>query len=335
MEFLDLAARLASEVDWRDVYPNPRVGCVIVQNGKVVSTGVHEKCGGAHAEVKALENLKLQTTNYKLQTSNNEEASEGGFKSELEVYITLEPCDDFPGKKTGSCTEQLLKLSPEKVVIGAIDKRFGGKNVEKLRAAGIDVEVVNHEQSADLSRMKPHVILKMAQTLDGKISKGGKKDIISSQKSRKKVHQLRSEVDGILTTTSTISRDDPFLDCRLANKKCVPGLLVFGEAEADKDKKIFQFPERKVAYFSGEDLDRDMREISEMGVKTVLTECGATMATSLLRENLVDAIWMFVAPRIFGKGVGVFAREVDLSDFGIQEIEQIGGDVLIKFVKKS
>ena len=86
MEYLDLAAKLASAVDWRKVYPNPRVGCVIVQNGEVVATGVHERYGELHAEQKALAAL-FQTPNFKLQTSNKK----------LELYVTLEPCDDFQG----------------------------------------------------------------------------------------------------------------------------------------------------------------------------------------------------------------------------------------------
>jgi len=345
MKYLDLAAELASEVDWRDVYPNPRVGCVIVQNGEVVSRGVHEKCGGAHAEVVALENLK--TSNYKLQTSNNEDLGQGEFKSGLEVYVTLEPCDYFPGKKTGSCTQKLLKLNPEKIVIGSLDERFCGKNVQKLKEAGIEVEVMNHELSSNLSRVKPHVILKLAQTLDGKIGKTSNFNLqttnvretvrnpvyISSLSSRKKVHEWRSEVDALLTTTGTVIADDPTLDCRLLNKEYVPRLCVFGKKEISRESRIFQFSDRQVDFFSGEDLVRDLREMSEMGIKTVLTECGAAMATSLLQAGLVDEIRLFVAPRIFGQGVDVFPGEIDVSEFEIQKTEKIGGDILITFVR--
>ena len=320
MEFLNLAAGLAAKVDWRDVFPNPRVGGVIVRDGKVIATGVHEKYGGSHAEVNAILNLDTN------------------FKPGLEIYITLEPCDHFPGKKTGSCTQKLLKLGPDKIVIGALDERFGGKNVEKLRAAGIEVEVVNHEVSQNLARVKPKVILKMAQTLDGKISPHPQQrergaSIISSLESRKKVHQWRSEVDAILTTTATVIADNPILDCRLLNKKCVPQLCLFGKRKVPSDAKIFQFSGREILRFSGKDLSHDLREISEQGVKTVLTECGATMATALLRENLVDEIWLFVAPKIFGKGISIFSSEIPLDAFLLNSVEESGGDVFMKFIK--
>ena len=336
MEFLDVAAELAEKVDWREVYPNPRVGCVIVRDGKVLSTGVHEKCGGAHAEVAALKNL--ETTNYKLQTSN----------SPLEVFVTLEPCDYFPGKKTGSCTDALLHLKPEKIIIGAVDPMFGGKNVEKLREAGITVEVLEHERSKALSRKKPYVILKLAQTLDGKIGettnfnlqttnlKGKVKNpvYISSLESRKKVHQWRSEVNGILTTTRTILTDNPLLDCRLLNNNIIQDLFVFGASDILKESRISQFPNRNIFRFEGKDLARDLREISEMGVRTLLTECGSHMATSLLQQDLVDEIRLFVAPKIWGKGTSNFGDEIPLDDFSLNSIEESGGDIFMKFIKE-
>ena len=335
MNYLNLAAELAEKMDWRDVYPNPRVGCVIVRDGEILSTGVHEKRGEAHAEVSALNEFEL----YKKRTGQSS-------NSGLEVYVTLEPCDHFPGKKTGSCTKGILHLKPKKVIIGAIDPMFGGKNMEKLRTAGIEVELVEHERSKALSRKKPHVILKMAQTLDGFItppgilenpcppltSRGGK--YISSLESRKKVHQWRLEADGILTTTKTILVDDPLLDCRLLNKNVTQDLFVFGSSDIPDSSKIFQFPDRKVFRFEGKDLSHDLREISEMGIGFLLTECGSHMATSLLQQDLVDEIRLFVAPKIFGKGVAVFANEIDLGKFIMTDVEVVGGDVLVRFLRK-
>ncbi len=338
MQYLNFASELAERVDWRDVYPNPRVGCVIVRDGEILSTGVHEKCGGAHAEVAALNEFEL----YKNRTS---QSSNSDF--ELEVYITLEPCDHFPGKKTGSCTEALLKLKPGKVVIGAIDPLFGGKNVEKLREAGITVEVVDHERSKALSRKKPYVILKMAQTVDGRIGQitnfnlqnpNSEEKIkspayISSLESRKKVHQWRSEADGILTTTKTVLADDPLLDCRLVNKNIAQDLFLFGASDVLKGSRILQVPNRNVFCFEGKDVARDLREISEMGVQTLFTECGSHMATALLQQDLVDEIRLFVAPKIWGKGVAVFANEIDVSQFSMTNVEEVGGDVLMKFMR--
>ena len=322
MEYLDLAAKLASAVDWRKVYPNPRVGCVIVQNGEVVATGVHERYGELHAEQKALAAL-FQTPNFKLQTSNKK----------LELYVTLEPCDDFQGKKTESCTQKLINLSPKKVFVGALDKRFGGKNVEKLRAAGIEVEVRENALCADLARTKPHIILKLAQTLDGRISYGGKKDIISSLESRKKAHQLRSEVDGILTTTQTLIADDPLLDCRLLTQNKVPPLYVFGCTDLPKDLQVFQ-QQRDIHCFSGENLAYDLREMSENGVKTVLTECGATFSTELLKQGLEDELLIFVTPRIAGRGILSATESLNFNNFSLISCEESGGDMFLKYRKK-
>lgn len=326
MDYLDLAARLASRVDWRDVFPNPLVGCVIVRDGEVVASGVHEKYGGAHAEVEAILNL------------------ETGLRSEtgLHVYITLEPCDHFEGKRTGSCTDRILELNPRKVVIGAIDGRFSGKNVGKLREAGIEVVVRNHKASEDLARVRPRVICKMAQTLDGRIyphpqplSQGERGAVISSLESRKRVHVLRSECDAILTTTRTLAVDNPRLDCRLIEKGELPRLVVFGSSEIAEDANIYQVGERDILRFDGKDLIRDLREMSEAGIGSVMTECGAKMVTSLLRENVVDELWMFVAPVIWGGGKDVLDGEFDLvaRGFVLDSVEEVGGDLLLRYVR--
>ncbi len=351
MKYLDLAAELAAKVDWRDVYPNPRVGCVIVCDGEVVATGAHEKVGGAHAEVNAIASLSPDLSLASRET-----------KFGLVVFITLEPCDCFPGKKTGSCTERLLELNPERVVIGALDERFGGKNVEKLRAAGIDVEVVNHAASEALARVKPKVILKLAQTLDGKIAPEEKLELstitppgnskgtcppltlregerapvyISSLESRKRVHELRAECDAILTSTGTVLADDPMLDCRLLENTQASDVVVIGKSKIDECAKIYQIPERKVMQFSGGDLQRDLREMAEMGTDTVMTECGAKLSASLLREGLVDEMWIFISPKIWGAGTDVLAGEVDLSGFEIRSVEKVAGDVLVEYVQRN
>ena len=350
-----MAMRLASEVDWRDVYPNPRVGCVIVKDGEVVASGVHEKYGGAHAEVNALGCLSPGL-------SLGDHATKPGLVGDagrLVVYVTLEPCDCFPGKKTGSCVDRLIELNPDKVVVGCIDDRFGGNNVQKLRDVGIEVEVRNDEGCRDLARLRPRVILKMAQTLDGKIaphpqplsqrergasedkclplkSRGGEKKkgpvYISSLASRKKVHELRARVDGILTTTETVLVDNPLLDCRLVEGKA-SDLFVFGKSGIPDEARIFQIPGRRVMRLDGNDLGRDLREISEMGMRMVMTECGPMMATSLLRGGFVDELWILIAPVIWGDGKDVFLKEVDLSGFKMVSVGEIEGDVLVIYKK--
>ncbi|MCF7812003.1 bifunctional diaminohydroxyphosphoribosylaminopyrimidine deaminase/5-amino-6-(5-phosphoribosylamino)uracil reductase RibD [Candidatus Gracilibacteria bacterium] len=217
-DFLDSAAELAATIDPHLTSPNPRVGCVIVRNGKIIAEGVHEKFGGAHAEA---------NTFRMLQDSNPRNL---GFESNLEVYITLEPCDHFEGKKTPSCTDLLLRQKPKKIVVGALDPQFQGKNLERLQKAGINVEFQKNKKCEELNsffekyitQKLPYVTFKMAQSLDGKVVRdqdsypqGYESKYISNEFSRQKVHEMRAQYSAVLTTTKTILADDPLLNCRI------------------------------------------------------------------------------------------------------------------------
>lgn len=229
VDFLSRAVEIASQVPPHATRPNPRVGCVIVKlqtnkeqtSKEIIAEGVHEKFGGNHAEVNALAPLCKGDLG-------------GSGLSDCEVYITLEPCDHFEGKKTPSCTELLIQKKPKKIVVGMLDPKFQGKNVAKLRKAGIEVEVRNSKECEEINPFwhkfattgMPYVTLKLAQSLDGKItipyphplSHGGKRgetSYISNELSRKRVHEMRAEYSAILTTTETVLQDDPRLNCRL------------------------------------------------------------------------------------------------------------------------
>jgi len=329
-DFLYEAADLAMQTDPHCVAPNPRVACLVVKDNKIIGQGIYEKFGQNHAEIKALENLREDLTNAK-------------------IFITLEPCDHFVGKKTKSCTdfliEKLRNVAGVEVCIGALDPKFNGKNIEKIKAAGIDCQYARNEKCEKLNpflknwveKKTPFLRLKIAMSLDGKIT-SQKKGWISNEFSRQNVHQSRANFSAILTTTETILQDDPRLDARIkgfARAFSNPPLLIFGKQEIPKTAQIFQIKNREIHFLAGDDLAKDFAEIKKLNIDSILTECGSRMATALLQANLVNEIELFIAPQIFGKGINVFENEFDIAKkFSLESWESLADDLRLKFVKK-
>ena len=348
--FLNLAAGLAAKIDPHQVTPNPRVGCVIVQNGEIIAEGVHENFGSTHAEVNAFEKIRIPNSEFR----------------NLEFFITLEPCDHFSGKKTPSCTELLIKSKPRKVIIGSLDPRFQGANIEKLKAAGIDAKYVPNEECQSLNPFlekfvttdTPYLTLKIAQSLDGKI-KNPKGKWISNETSRKKVHEMRENYSAILTTVQTILDDDPILNCRLSSSPLIKGrhscfignrgveglaktnnhsnpqIIILGQKERiPNSAKIFSIPDRKIHSFEEKNLKKVLQKCHKMGIDSIMTECGQKMNTELLKQNLVDEIMIFIAPQIFGGNIkNAFYETIDLHNFELQKVEELESDIVCNYRK--
>lgn len=212
--FMRTALRLAR---WGigSVEPNPAVGAVIVKGNQVIGKGYHKKFGGPHAEINALEDCARSSIR----------------PSGATMYVTLEPCAHRG--KTGPCTQALISAGLAKVVIAMIDpsEHAGGKGIEQLRQAGIEVETGLCETKARLLNApfikyaatgKCWVTLKWAQSLDGKLawtdtSEGHR--WISNELSRKDVHKLRRRAQAILVGINTILTDDPLLTARPSKGK--------------------------------------------------------------------------------------------------------------------
>jgi len=188
--------RLAVEIAKKgmgNVSPNPLVGCVIIKNDRIIGAGYHERYGGPHAEINAINSA-----------AENVEGST--------LYINLEPCSHYG--KTPPCTDRLIECKIKRVVIGTMDMNplVSGDGIKKLKAAGIEVKVgVLEKECIDLNkfffkyitRKIPFVTLKAACTLDGKIAdSSGDSKWISSTASRRYVHYLRSKYDACLLYTS-------------------------------------------------------------------------------------------------------------------------------------
>jgi diaminohydroxyphosphoribosylaminopyrimidine deaminase/5-amino-6-(5-phosphoribosylamino)uracil reductase len=211
-----------------NVAPNPMVGCVIVHNGHIIGEGYHQKYGEAHAEVNAIASV----ANKKLLPEST-------------VFVSLEPCSHYG--KTPPCCDLLIAHKVKLVVVGCVDTNplVGGKGIEKLRNAGIEVVtgVLEHEGRELNKRFftfhekkRPYIILKWAQTKDGFISKippfSKKENWITNNESKKLVHSWRAQEQGILVGTTTALLDNPTLTVRLAEGKNPIRILI------DKDLRV-------------------------------------------------------------------------------------------------
>lgn len=194
--------------------PNPCVGALLVKDGLVVARGWHKGAGQPHAEVEALADARAK----------------GVDPAECTLFATLEPCRHHG--KTPPCTEALLQAGVRHVVIGAPDpnpKASGGAEV--LKAAGVRVDLgialeacldlIDDFESWKLKAM-PYTLLKLASTLDGRIAtREGNSRWITSESSRRRVHELRARVQAVMVGGNTFYRDDPQLTCRLENAQAL------------------------------------------------------------------------------------------------------------------
>lgn len=318
LEFMRQALLLAERGRGR-VEPNPLVGAVVVQEGKVVGRGWHQRFGGPHAEVFALEEAG--------------EAARGGT-----LYVTLEPCCHFG--KTPPCTDAILRAGVKRVVAAMTDPfpEVSGRGIARLRQHGVAVEVgcladeaeeVNAPYLKLVRTGRPYVIAKWAMTLDGRIATvTGDSRWISSEASRCKVHELRGRVDAILIGIGTALADDPLLTARppgprtacrivldsrlrlplssrLVQTARVAPVLIFHEPQADavsKDRleaagcECVSLPTTGCREAIGPVLD----ELGRRRFTNLLVEGGAEILGSFFEAGHVDEVMVFVAPIIVG-----------------------------------
>jgi len=192
-----------------DVAPNPMVGAVLLYDNKIIGEGYHQKYGEPHAEVNCINSVK------------DEDKS---FITESTLYVSLEPCSHFG--KTPPCVDLIISNKIPKVVIGCKDvyKEVAGRGIKKLREENIEViENILESECIDLNKrfftfhnkFRPYIILKWAQSANGKIAANDKRIFISNDYSNRLVHKWRGEEASILAGTKTISTDNPSLTTRL------------------------------------------------------------------------------------------------------------------------
>lgn len=313
--YMKLALSLARKGK-ETVSPNPMVGAVVTNNGKIAGKGYHKKYGGDHAEVNALHDA-------------------GSLAKGGTLYLNLEPCCHFG--KTPPCTDAVIKAGIQRVVAGMTDPNplVSGKGFEILRKSGIIVETGLLEEEcrklneAFIKRVttgRPFVILKIASSLDGKTATKHKESKwITSQCARLSVHKIRKQVDAIITGIGTVMADDPLLTPRAGRVKKAPlrvvvdSLLrvppaakVAGEntlfvttenAPIDKIELLESLGSRVEIFKSRSgkvDMTLVMDYLGNNGINSVMIEAGPELSSSMLNEGLVDKVILFYAPIIIG-----------------------------------
>jgi diaminohydroxyphosphoribosylaminopyrimidine deaminase/5-amino-6-(5-phosphoribosylamino)uracil reductase len=289
-------------------HPNPLVGAVIVRDGDVVGEGWHERAGGPHAEVVALE-----------------QAGERARGATL--YVSLEPCSHRG--RTGPCTEAVRAAGIARVVAAARDPTPGrASGLEILRDAGLEVQLVdtaaarrqNEAWRTWVALGRPFVTYKVAATLDGRVTVPGSR-WVSGEESRRLVHELRAASDAVAVGMGTVRADDPRLDARDVEVVRQPRRLAFGRGP---------LPEGSTLELRSGPLDDELHALAAEGVQSLLLEGGPTVAASFFAADLVDKVLVFVAPTLAGDGPsllhGAPPAPVRLAGFGARPV---GEDVLL------
>ena len=348
---LELARRGLYSTD-----PNPRVGCVIARGERIVGEGWHRYAGEPHAEIHAL-------------------AAAGGDTNGATAYVTLEPCRHTG--RTGPCTRALIEAGIAKVVAAMRDPnpRVEGQGFAELAAAGIEVETglletqaraLNRGFVSRLERGRPWIRCKLAATLDGRTATAaGESRWITGEAARADVHRLRAQASAVLTGIGTVLADNPRLDARVEDTDCIaPPMRVI------VDSRLRTPPAARVFSVSGRILiatTRDatptqplvdagveivplpdargrvslgalMTTLAARGVNEVHTECGPTLAGSLLEAALVDEVVVYLAPVLLGDAArGMFtlpaiATMRDRIELEITGVVRVGADLRIDAV---
>lgn len=294
------------------VSPNPMVGCVIVHDGRIVGEGWHQRYGEAHAEVNAVHSV----LNQKLLR-------------QCTMYVTLEPCSHFG--KTPPCADMIVRAGIKRVVLSNEDPNplVAGKGIEKLRAAGIDVQTgVMQREGLELNRrfftmiqkQRPYIILKWAQTEDGFMAReNGDSKWISNVYSRQLTHKWRTEEDAILVGTRTALHDNPRLTTRDWTGRHALRIVIDRQLKLPSDLRLFDgtshtlrfnevanettTSETRIKIEDHDFLSGMIKELHIRKVQSVIVEGGPTTLESFVNRGLWDEVRIFIAPSRFGKGL--------------------------------
>ncbi|MDR1952278.1 MAG: bifunctional diaminohydroxyphosphoribosylaminopyrimidine deaminase/5-amino-6-(5-phosphoribosylamino)uracil reductase RibD [Elusimicrobiota bacterium] len=335
--------RAAIKLAWKgknDVYPNPKVGCVIVKDKKIVGRGWHKFFGGVHAEAEAL-------------------IDAGKLAKGADLYVTLEPCANY-GKRP-PCVKAIAEAGIKRVFFAVKDPN-APESAKFLRANGVKVYGGVCKKEAEILlkdffnhiKIKPLITIKAAMTLDGKIASFEyDSKWISCKKSRDFVHKMRTQYDAVLIGSNTAKKDNPFLSAHNKGKNPIrivvdfnlkvpknyhlfdgsaPTIIVYDEKIKNIEVEYAEKEKIILASVNAEAAKKDFKIIKDklisFGIKTVLIEGGGEIFSWALFSGCADDFYFFIAPKIIG-------GKNAISVVGGRGVEKIKDAVKIKHMKIS
>lgn len=347
--FMRRALELAEQGAGR-TNPNPLVGAVVVKEGRIVGQGYHERFGGPHAEIVALDAAGCE--------------AEGA-----DLYVSLEPCAHWG--KTPPCTERIISSGVKRVFVAIRDPNplVDGRGLTRLKEAGLEViEGILEKEARRLNEpffkfittKRPFVVLKLALSLDGKVAtRAGESRWITNERSQELVHRLRNRYAAVLVGVNTILKDDPQLTARLEGARDPWRIILDSRGRTPLEAKILnlkspaptviatteQMPQEKEAALLSRgarvwrleardgrvDLEALLERLAAEGCDSLLVEGGPTVAAGFLEAGLVDKVIFIIAPKIIagveapsavgGQGVARLEEAWKLKDISVRMLD--------------
>ena len=361
-KYLNLAINLARK-SLINCSPNPRVGCVIVNNDVILATAITAPNGRPHSEIIAIN--KVANKSLLINAT---------------MYLTLEPCCFYEWKKSAGCVDEIIAHKFARVVIANIDHNpnINGKSVEILQKSGIEVVIIESEIGKQLHQeffkvqktSLPYLTLKIASSLDGKIAtKNFSSQWITNEQARKYSHLLRAQNDAILIGANTLRHDNPSLTCRIngieqySPKKVIvsnslnfdlnykifndSSNLIIVTCESNQNNKFFKnflgkaiFVKKNHTLEQNIDLESALKLLAQHKINSILVEGGSKIITQLIKNNLIDKIIWAKSQIIIGNDgipaiaeLGIADIKNAINNFELQEIIRFD-DNLIEILQK-
>ncbi len=301
--------------------PNPLVGCLVVKEGRVIGAGYHRAAGEPHAEIEALQQAGKEARG-------------------ADMYVTLEPCSHHG--RTPPCADAIVQAKLATVTFATPDPTHARGGARILSDAGITVrEGVLAAEAASMNRIwlhsqklgRPLVTLKAAITLDGFIARtDGTSKWITNEESRVIARRLRAQHGAVLVGRGTVECDDPELTVRDVEMQEPPIRIVLDpQSKLNAGKKIFQDSAAQTWRINGSiDLQGLLDRLHVAGVPGLLVEGGAATYAHFLRQELVDRLDLFIAPKLFGEGIR-WASELLPTNLKLVHARTIGEDVWLRY----